>query len=335
MKKALITGITGQDGSHLAEHLLDLGYEVHGLVRRVALEQPERRLGRIIHLQDRVKLHAASLDSYPSIFQVLCKHEFDECYHLAAQSFVAESFTDGFSTMDTNVDGTHYVLAALREVQTECKFYFAGSSEMFGRVREMPQKETTPFHPRSPYGISKVAGYYLTINYREAYGMYCVNGILFNHEGPRRGYEFVSRKITSAVARIKLGLQSELRLGNLDAQRDWGHAADYVRAMHLMLQQPIADDYVVATGETHTVREFCELAFGEVGLNYQDYVVIDERFYRPSEVDILIGDPSKARDTLGWTPRYNFQDLVREMVHSDLAATSPQAVLARHAMAKA
>jgi len=318
MKKALITGITGQDGSYLAEHLLEQGYEVHGIVRRVALEQPEHRLGRIAHLKDQVTLHSGSLDSYPSIFSVISRQNFDECYHLAAQSFVAESFADGFSTMSANVNGTHYVLAALRELRPKCKFYFAGSSEMFGRVRETPQKEETPFHPRSPYGISKVAGFYLTINYREAYGMFCSNGILFNHEGPRRGFEFVTRKITSAVARIKLGLQSELRIGNLDAQRDWGHAADYVRAMHLMLQQDQPDDYVVATGETHSVREFCDLAFSEVGLDYRNYVTVDPQFYRPSEVDLLIGDSSKAQKILGWTPRRTFRQIVIEMVQSDL-----------------
>src|SRR5882724_7076916 len=217
-KKALITGITGQDGSYLAEHLLTLGYEVHGLVRRVALEDPERRFTHISHLLDRIQLHAASLESYPSIFNVFSHHEFDECYHLAAQSFVAESFADGFSTMNTNINGTHYMLAALRELRPACRFYFAGSSEMFGKVRETPQRETTPFHPRSPYGISKVAGFDLTRNYREAYGMFCASGILFNHEGPRRGHEFVTRKITSAVARIKLGMQSEVKLGNLEAK---------------------------------------------------------------------------------------------------------------------
>jgi GDPmannose 4,6-dehydratase len=318
MKKALITGITGQDGSYLAEHLLELGYEVHGIVRRVALEQPEHRLSRIAHLKDRVTLHSGSLDSYPSVFNVISRQVFDECYHLAAQSFVAESFADGFSTMSANVNGTHYMLAALRELQPKCKFYFAGSSEMFGRVRETPQREETPFHPRSPYGISKVAGFYLSVNYREAYGMFCANGILFNHEGPRRGFEFVTRKITSAVARIKLGLQSELRLGNLDAQRDWGHSADYVRAMYLMLQMDQPDDYVVATGETHSVREFCDLAFSEVGLDYRDYVTVDPQFYRPSEVDLLIGDARKAQKILGWTPHRTFRQLVVEMVQSDL-----------------
>jgi GDPmannose 4,6-dehydratase len=254
VKKALITGITGQDGSYLAEQLLELGYEVHGLVRRVALEMPEHRTERIAHLLDRITLHPASMESYPSIFHLISRHEFDECYHLAAQSFVAESFRDGFSTMNININGTHYMLAALRELRPKCRFYFAGSSEMFGKVRETPQRETTPFYPRSPYGISKVAGFELTRNYREAYDMFCVSGILFNHEGPRRGFEFVTRKISATAARIKLGLASELRLGNLDARRDWGHAKDYTRAMHLMMQHPEPDDYVVASGESHSVR---------------------------------------------------------------------------------
>ncbi len=317
-KKALITGITGQDGSYLAEHLLGLGYEVHGLVRRVALEDPQRRFTRIAHLLDNIVLHPASLESYPSIFHVISRHDFDECYHLAAQSFVAESFADGFSTMNININGTHYMLAALRELRPACRFYFAGSSEMFGKVRETPQRESTPFYPRSPYGISKVAGFELTRNYREAYEMYCASGILFNHEGPRRGFEFVTRKITSTVARIKAGLASELRLGNLDAQRDWGHAADYVRAMHMMLQQPEPDDYVVASGASHTVRDFCERAFAEVGLEYQDYVKVDERFYRPAEVDLLVGDAAKSRRVLGWQPQYTFEQLITEMVHADL-----------------
>lgn len=325
MKRALITGITGQDGSYLAEHLLGLGYEVHGLVRRVALEDPERRFKRITHLLDRIQLHAASLESYPSLFSVVSHLELDECYHLAAQSFVAESFSDGFSTMNTNINGTHYMLAALRELRPGCRFYFAGSSEMFGKVRETPQSEETPFHPRSPYGISKVAGFDLTRNYREAYGMFCSSGILFNHESPRRGFEFVTRKITSTLAKIKAGLASELRLGNLDARRDWGHAADYVRAMHLMLQQSAPDDYVVATGESHSVREFCELAFEEVGLDYRDYVRVDERLQRPAEVDLLVGDASRARRVLGWSPRVAFGDLVREMVRADLEAVSGQA----------
>jgi GDPmannose 4,6-dehydratase len=335
-KRALITGITGQDGSYLAEHLLELGYEVHGLVRRVALEQPGLRFSRLKNCLDRIHLHPGSLDSYASIFHIFTKQQFDECYHLAAQSFVAESFADGFSTMDTNINGTHYVLAALREVQPKCRFYFAGSSEMFGKVHETPQRETTPFHPRSPYGVSKVAGFYLALNYREAYDMPCSNGILFNHESPRRGFEFVTRKITDGVARIKLGLASELLLGNLEAKRDWGHARDFVRAMHLMLQQPEADDYVVATGETHSVREFCELAFGEVGLDYRDYVRKNEAVYRPAEVDLLIGDYTKARKVLQWEPKVKFAALVKEMVQADLELLSatryheqPVTVLAR------
>jgi GDPmannose 4,6-dehydratase len=320
-RTALITGITGQDGSYLAEQLLELGYEVHGLVRRVALEDPSRRTERIAHLLDRITLHPASVESYASIFHVVSRYAFDECYHLAAQSFVAESFADGFSTMNTNINGTHYMLAALRELRPDCRFYFAGSSEMFGKVREAPQRETTAFYPRSPYGISKVAGFELARNYREAYNMYCVSGILFNHEGPRRGFEFVTRKITSTVARIKLGLATELRLGNLEARRDWGHAKDYTRAMHLMLQQPEPEDYVVASGKSHSVREFCERAFGEVDLDYQKYVVIDERFYRPAEVDQLVGDASKIR-ALGWQPAYSFEELIKEMVRADLKAAS-------------
>lgn len=309
----------------MAEHLLGLGYEVHGLVRRVALEIPERRTERLAHLLDRITLHSASLESYPSVFHVISRHEFDECYHLAAQSFVAESFADGFSTMNTNINGTHYVLAALRELRPNCKFYFAGSSEMFGKVREVPQNENTAFYPRSPYGISKVAGFELTRNYREAYEMFCVGGILFNHESPRRGHEFVTRKISGIVARIKLGLASELRLGNLEARRDWGHAKDYVRAMHLMMQQPEADDYVVATGEAHSVADFCERAFSHVGLDYRKYVVSDERFRRPAEVDQLVGDATKAKEALGWTPEYTFDELVSEMVQSDLETLKDQA----------
>jgi len=319
-KKALITGITGQDGSYLAEYLLGLGYEVHGLVRRVALETPETRFSRISHLLDRVTLHAANLESYASIFHVFSKHDFQECYHLAAQNFVAESFADGFSTMNTNINGTHFVLAALRELRPDCRFYFAGSSEMFGNVSEVPQNEGTRFQPRSPYGISKVAGFHLTRNYREAYGLYCVNGIMFNHESPRRGFEFVTRKTTSTVARIKAGLASELRIGNLEAKRDWGHAKDYVRAMHAMLQLPEADDFVIATGQTHSVRELCERAFAEVDLDYREFVKVDERYFRPAEIDLLVGDASKARRVLGWEPTYTFRDLIKEMVTSDLKA---------------
>jgi len=318
MKKALITGITGQDGSYLAEYLLSLDYEVHGVVRRVALEDPAQRLGRILHLRDRLHLHPASLESYPSLFHIFSQHDFDECYHLAAQSFVAESFGDGFSTMAINVNGTHYVLEAIRNLRPACKFYFAGSSEMFGKVTEIPQREVTRFHPRSPYGISKVAGFYLAMNYREAYQMFCCNGMLFNHESPRRGFEFVTRKISYGAARIRLGLERKLYLGNLDAKRDWGHAAEFVRAMHMMLQHPEPDDYVIATGETHTVREFCELAFSELGLDYREHVEIDPNLYRPAEVDTLIGDASKARKVLNWTTTRTFRDLVRDMVRSDL-----------------
>ncbi len=321
-KKALITGITGQDGSYLAEHLLDLGYEVHGFIRRIALEQPRHRLSRLLHLLDRLTLHEVNVESCASIFHILSRHQFDECYHLAAQSFVAESFNDGFSTIATNSTGTHHMLSALREFQPKCKFYFAGSSEMFGKVHSAPQSEATQFFPRSPYGISKVTGHYLTANYREAYGMFACTGILFNHESPRRGFEFVTRKITSAAARIKLGLQGELRLGSLDSRRDWGHAGDYVQAMHLMLQHPEPGDYVIATGQTHSVREFCELTFEEVGLDYRDYVQVDAAFKRPIEGDLLVGDASKAKSLLGWAPTRSFGQLVREMVTFDLDALS-------------
>jgi GDPmannose 4,6-dehydratase len=319
MKRALITGITGQDGAYLAEHLLGLGYEVHGIVRRVAVENQDARLNRIRHLLDRIELHSASLESDPSIFKVFSQVPFDECYHLAAQSFVTESFVDSFSTLNTNIMGTLNVLSALRELRPDCRLYFAGSSEMFGKAMETPQSETTPFHPRSPYAISKVAGFHLTRNYRESYGLFCACGILFNHESPRRGHEFVTRKITSTVARIKTGLASELRLGNLEARRDWGHAREYVEAMHLMLQQDEPDDFVIATGETHSVRDFCELAFAEVDLDYREFVQVDERFLRPADVESLVGDASKAKRRLGWEARTKLADLVREMVHADMA----------------
>lgn len=317
-RKALITGITGQDGSYLAELLLEKGYEVHGLVRRVALEDPEGRLGRIRHLQTEVELHPASLESYPSIYNAIKAVQPHECYHLAAQSFVSYSFEDAFSTLNTNINGTHFVLEALHDIRPDCRFYFAGSSEMFGKVAEVPQTETTRFHPRSPYGISKVAGHHLTRNYREAYDLHASSGILFNHESPRRGYEFVTRKITSHVARIKLGLAGHLALGNLDPKRDWGHAREYVKAMWGMLQQPEPDDYVIATGEVHSVREFCEIAFSHVGLDYQEYVQIDPRFFRPAEVDLLIGNTGKARQKLDWSCGISFKDLVVEMVEADL-----------------
>src|SRR4030042_67910 len=319
-KKALITGITGQDGSYLAEFLLEKGYEVHGIVRRVAIEDPEHRLWRIKHILDKIILHPASMESYASIFNVVDKLRPDECYHLAAQSFVSNSFEDEFSTINTNINGTHFVLSAIKEKAPECKFYFSGTSEMFGLVKEMPQNENTPFHPRSPYGISKVAGFDLTRNYREAYNIFACSGILFNHESPRRGFEFVTRKISNAVAKIKSGLSNELNLGNLEAKRDWGYAGDYVKAMWLMLQQDEPDDYVIATGETHSVKEFAELAFSHVGLDYQDYLRIDEILYRPAEIHLLQGDYSKGKKILGWRPSISFKELVQMMVDSDVKA---------------
>ncbi|SPE43442.1 GDP-mannose 4,6-dehydratase [Candidatus Sulfopaludibacter sp. SbA3] len=316
-RKALITGITGQDGSYLAELLLAKGYEVHGLVRRVALEDPSHRLKRIEHILDRVVLHAGSLESFPSVDQVVRRAEPDECYHLAAQSFVSYSFDDEFSTLQTNINGTHHILAVMRAVVPKCHFYFAGSSEMFGRAAEIPQTETTRFHPRSAYGISKVAGFDLTRNYREAYGLHASSGILFNHESPRRGYEFVTRKITSGVARILAGKSDKVSLGNLDAKRDWGHAKDFVEAMWTMLQQDSPDDYVVATGRTHSVRDFVEMAFSVVGLDYSKYVAIDKQLYRPAEVDLLVGNSAKAAARLGWQSKTDFESLVREMVEAD------------------
>lgn len=318
MKKALITGITGQDGSYLVELLLSKGYEIHGIVRRVALEDPTHRMWRLRHHLDQIHFHSGSLESYPSIFKVVETVNPDECYHMAAMSFVSYSFEDEFSTINTNINGTHYILSALKQKAPECRFYFAASSEMFGKVKETPQTENTPFHPRSPYGISKVAGFDLTRNYREAHGMKALSGILFNHESPRRGFEFVTRKITSHAAKIKLGLENRIRLGNIEAQRDWGHARDYVKAMWLMLQQDKPEDYVIATGQCHSVREFLEIAFSYVGLNYKDYLEIDEKFFRPSEVMLLRGDATKARKQLGWNHEVSFEGLVEEMVKSDL-----------------
>jgi GDPmannose 4,6-dehydratase len=286
----------------------------------VALEDPKNRLRRLETIRDQVRLHAGSLESFPSLFQVVREVQPEECYHLAAQSFVSYSFDDEFSTLNTNINGTHYVLAALNAAAPACRFYFAGSSEMFGKVEQIPQTEMTRFHPRSAYGISKVAGFDLTRNYREAFGMHASSGILFNHESARRGHEFVTRKITSGVAAIAGGRAKEIRLGNLDASRDWGHAPDYVEAMWLMLQQDTPDDYVAATGETHSVREFCEAAFSVVGLDYRQYVVADPALYRPAEVDLLVGNASKAKAKLGWASKTKFQDLVRLMVESDCRA---------------
>ncbi len=318
VKRALITGITGQDGSYLAEFLLAKGYEVHGIVRRVAIEDPKHRLWRIKDILDKITLHPGSLESYASIFKIIEEIRPDECYHLAAQSYVSYSFEDEFSTINTNINGTHFVLSAIKEKVPECRFYFAGSSEMFGNAKESPQNENTPFHPRSPYGISKLAGFELTRNYRDSYNLFATSGILFNHESPRRGYEFVTRKISNGVAEIKLGLSNELRLGNLDAQRDWGFAGDYVEAMWLMLQQDEPDDYVIATGESHSVREFLELAFSYVNLDWHDYLYIDERLYRPGEIHQLRGDYSKSKQRLGWEPKVRFNELVQMMVDSDL-----------------
>ena len=319
-RRALITGITGQDGSYLAELLLAKGYEVHGIIRRVALEDPANRLSRLQAVRDRIVLHAASLESYASIYQVVAAIAPDECYHLAAQSFVTYAFDDEFSTFNVNINGTHFILSSLRHAAPRCRFYFAGSSEMFGNADAAPQNERTPFHPRSSYGISKVCGFELTRNYREAYGMHASSGILFNHESPRRGYEFVTRKVTSAVGRILAGKSRDLALGNLDARRDWGHAREYVEAMWLMLQQPEPDDYVVGTGEAHSVRELAQEAFEYAGLDYRRYVRTDTQLFRPAEVNILVADAAKARRKLGWTHRTVFQELVREMVDADCAA---------------
>ena len=319
MKRACITGITGQDGSYLAELLLEQGYEVNGLVRREAIEDPGHRLSRLLPVLDRIHLHAAGLESFSSVYSAVARIQPDELYHLAAQSFVHYSFEDAFSTFQANINGTHYVLESVRDCVPHCRVYFAGSSEMFGKVDEVPQRETTRFHPRSPYGISKVTGFELARNYREAYGMFVCSGMLFNHESPRRGYEFVTRKVSSYVARIKSGHAHDLPLGNLEAKRDWGYAKDYVRAMHMMLQQDSPDDYVVATGETHSVAELCELAFSHVGLDYRDYVRTQPELFRPSEAHFLVGDASKARRVLGWQPTVSFVGLVKMMVDHDLA----------------
>ena len=313
--RALITGITGQDGSHLAELLLAKGYDVVGMVRRSSTVNYER----IAHIQDRITFAQGDLLDEVSMINMLREHRPEEVYNLAAQSFVQTSFGQPVLTGETTALGVTRMLDAIRIVDPGIRFYQASSSEMFGKVQAVPQSESTPFYPRSPYGVAKLYGHWITINYRESYDLHASSGILFNHEGPRRGLEFVTRKITHTAAKIKLGMASELRLGNLDAQRDWGFAGDYVEAMWRMLQQDAPDDYVVATGETHEVREFCEVAFEHVGLDYRDFVVQDERFMRPAEVDLLVGDPSKARAELGWELRTSFQDLVTMMVDADLA----------------
>jgi GDPmannose 4,6-dehydratase len=313
--RALITGITGQDGSYLAELLLSKGYdEVIGMVRRSSTVNFER----IGHLQDQLTLVPGDLLDEASLIEVLRLHRPDEVYNLAAQSFVQTSFGQPVLTGETTALGVTRLLDAIRIVDPDVRFYQASSSEMFGKVVEVPQRESTPFYPRSPYGVAKVYGHWITVNYRESYDLHATSGILFNHESPRRGLEFVTRKITHGVARIKQGLDTELRLGNLEAQRDWGFAGDYVEAIHLMLQQDSPADYVVSTGETHSVREFCEVAFGHVGLDYQEFVVQDEKFFRPAEVELLVGDATKAHTVLGWKPRTSFAELVTGMVEADM-----------------
>jgi len=314
-RRALITGITGQDGSYLAELLLDKGYEVIGMVRRSSTVNFER----IAHLQDRITFVSGDLLDEISMINILREHRPEEVYNLAAQSFVQTSFGQPVLTGETTALGVTRVLDAIRLVDPDIRFYQASSSEMFGKVQAVPQDETTPFYPRSPYGVAKLYCHWITVNYRESYDLHASSGILFNHEGPRRGLEFVPRKISHGVARIKLGQASELRLGNLEGKRDWGFAGDYVEAMWLMLQQDAPGDYVVATGETHSVREFCELAFQRAGLDYADHVVTDERFFRPAEVDLLVGKPDRAREVLGWQARTSFEELVHMMVDADLA----------------
>ena len=313
-KRALITGITGQDGSYLAELLLDEGYEVIGMVRRSSTVTFER----IAHLQDRIATVPGDLLDQASLIDLLRTYRPAEVYNLAAQSFVQTSFSQPVLTGDVTGLGVTRLLDAVRIVDPDIRFYQASSSEMFGKVMEVPQRESTPFYPRSPYGVAKMYGHWITVNYRESYDLHASSGILFNHESPRRGLEFVTRKISNTVAKIKLGQTDELRLGNLDAKRDWGFAGDYVRAMWLMLQQDQPDDYVVSTGETHSVREFCEVAFGHVGLDWEEHVVIDEAFYRPAEVDLLVGDATKAHQTLGWEPAVGFHELVTMMVDADM-----------------
>ncbi len=320
MPTALITGITGQDGSYLADFLLEKGYNVVGMVRRSSTITFER----IEHIQDMITLEQGDLHDQSSLVDLLERYHPDEIYNLAAQSFVPTSWNQPVLTGEVTALGVTRLLEAMRLVSPKARFYQASSSEMFGKVVEVPQTENTPFYPRSPYGVAKVYGHWITVNYRESYNLFAVSGILFNHESPRRGLEFVTHKITHGVARIKNGLANELRLGNLDSRRDWGFAGDYVRAMWMMLQRDEPQDFVIGTGRTHSVREFCEVAFSYVGLNYADYVVQDPRFYRPAEVDLLVSDPSYARDELGWQPSVDFESLVKMMVDSDLVALEHQ-----------
>ena len=315
-RTALITGITGQDGSYLAEFLLEKGYRVVGMVRRTSTIN----FDRLQHFQDDIEIVQGDLLDQMSLVDILQDAQPDEVYNLAAQSFVPTSWKQPVLTGEFTALGVTRVLDAIRIVNPQIKFYQASSSEMFGKVQEVPQTEATPFYPRSPYGVAKVYGHWITINYRESYDLFACSGILFNHESPRRGIEFVTHKVTHAAARIKLGLQKEVRLGNLDSRRDWGYAGDYVRAMWLMLQQEQPEDYVISTGETHSVKELCQAAFGRVGLNWEDHVVVDQKFYRPAEVDLLIGNPAKARAKLGWKPTVSFEELIQMMVDADLKA---------------
>jgi len=319
MKKAFISGITGQDASYLSELLLEKGYQVYGIDRRVAIEDARQRYSRIYHILNKIRLYSGDIRDYARIFEIINEVKPDECYHLAAMSFVATSFEDEFTVLRTNIEGTVNILNILRKIVPNCKFIFAASSEMFGRVLEIPQNENTSFQPRSPYAISKVAGFYFTKLYREAYKMFTCSAISMNHESERRGGEFVTRKIARGVAEIKYGLRKKIKLGNIESKRDWGHASDYVKGMYLMLQQPEPDDYVLATGETHTVEEFARFAFEVAGIkNWRDHIEIDQNLLRPAEVNLLLGDAGKARRILGWEPKISFQELVERMVGSEL-----------------
>jgi len=318
MRKALITGINGQDGSYLAELLLDKGYEVHGIVRREAMEDAQHRLRNITHILEKIHLHVASVDNYLSLYRIVQKVKPDECYHFAASSFISYNFDDEISVISNNFFATHYVLACIKELAPECRFYLAGSSEMFGDPDGSPQNENSSFRPRSIYGISKVSSYHLVSNYRKHHKIFACTGILYNHESPRRGYQFVTRKITSSVAKIFLGINDMLQLGNITAVRDWGYAPEYVDAIWRMLTHDVPDDYVISSGVLHSVEEFLDIAFSVVSLNYKDYVRIDEQYFRPPEQVPLVGDSKKARKILGWQPQKKFEDIVKEMVLSDI-----------------
>jgi GDPmannose 4,6-dehydratase len=315
---ALITGVNGQDGSYLAELLLSKGYEVHGIVRREAIEDPSHRLRNVMHLLGDVKLHVGSVDNHLAVYKIINEVRPQECYHLAASSFVSYSFDDEISVLSNNFNSTHFLLASIKELAPACRFYFSGSSEMFGEADTTPQNENTRFNPRAIYGISKLAGHHLVSNYRRHHGIFACTGILYNHESPRRGYEFVTRKVTSAVAKIHLGMLDHLEIGNIDARRDWGYAPEYVDAMWLMLNHDVPDDYVIASGATHTVREFLEMAFGNVGLDYRDWVRVNTAYFRPDEAVPLAGDSAKAKRVLGWQARTGLEDIVKEMVTADI-----------------